>query len=201
MKRNFLLWSQKVKNETNLLLLLAADDWPAVPVARTINIRVSAFLRVTAPILRCAARGAREWGIIWRNTILLTWPPMYSWLAKAIKWLAISSALVSHPMSLSPCNRIRMSGLDLCITGISRRTKSPIVLPPFPNIRTRAVASNLKQGRILASVPACLSTCQRLQHEWPQTIAERTIPTVLPYPWTTKVWEEYETAHLRRCGS
>ena len=40
--------------------------------------------------------------------------------------------LVSHPMSLSPNNRIRMSGLYLCVTGILRRTKSLIVLPPFP---------------------------------------------------------------------
>ena len=149
------------------------------------NKYILAFLRVTPPILHCAARGARERGIICHNTILLTWPPMYSRLAKAIKWLAISSALVSHPVSLSPSNRIRMSGLYLCITGISRRTKSLIVLPPFPNIRTRAVSSNLKEGRILASVPACMSTCKRLQNEWPQMIAERTIPTVQPY-WTTK---------------
>ena len=63
--------------------------------------------------------------------------------------------------------------------------KSPIVLPPFPNIRTWAVPSNLKEGRIRASVPACLSTCQCLQHKWPQMIAEKTILTVLPY-WTMK---------------
>ena len=67
-----------------------------------------------------------------------------------------SSALVSHPVSLSPSNRIRMSGIYLCITGISRRTKSPIVLPPFPNIRIRAVPSSLKPGGPHSGISASL---------------------------------------------
>ena len=102
-----------------------------------------------------------------------------------IRWLVISSALMSHPVLLSPSNRIGMSSLYLCITGISRQMKLPIVLLPFQNICTRAVSSILKEGCILASVSACMSTCKRLQTEWPQMIAERTIPTVLQY-WAMK---------------
>ena len=113
--------------------------------------------------------------------ILLTWPPMYSWLAKAIRWLAVSSARVSHPVSLSPSNRIRMSGPYRCLMRILRWTESPILLPPFLNIRTQTVSFNLKVGHILASVPACMSTCKHLQTEWLQMIAERTILAVLQY--------------------
>ena len=114
--------------------------------------------------------------------ILLTWLPMYSWLAEVIRWLAISSARVSHPVSLSPSNRIRMSGPYYCLMGILGWTKSLILPPPFLNIHTQAVSFNLKEGRILASVPACMSTCKRLQTEWPQMIAKKT-----PY------WQYYNT--------
>ena len=96
---------------------------------------------------------------------LLIWPPIYSWLAKAIKWLSISSALVSHPMLLTPSNGIRMSSLYLCITGRSRWTKSPILLPPFPNLHTRAVSLSLKEWQQCQLVCQLASTYRQNDHK------------------------------------
>ena len=57
MKRNFFFSGpRKLKNETNLLLLLA-DDWPPVPVARTIINICRHSYGVTPHILRCVAPG------------------------------------------------------------------------------------------------------------------------------------------------
>ena len=89
--------------------------------------------------------------------------------AKAVKWLVISSALVSHPMSC-PSSRIRMYGLYRCITGISWGMKLLIVLPPSPNIYTRAVSVDLKEGCILASlyVNSVASAYRWNDHKWLQ---------------------------------
>ena len=147
------------------------------------NKYLSAFLRpVTPPILRCAARGARERGIISHNTILLTWPPMYSWLAKAIKWLAISAlrlSLVTHPMSLSPSNRIRMSdNLYNRNIGSDEITDRLTAFPQHSHSGRPLQLEGGPHSGISASLHANL---QALTERRPQMIAERTIPTVLPY--------------------
>ena len=155
------------------LLLLLADDWPPVPVARTIiNICRHSYGRSLPP--SCVAQpGVRE-SEASSHITLSCWrghPCIAGLLRRSSGWrFPLCACHLSHtqcrclPATESECPII-------CITGISGRTKSPIVLPPFPNIRTRAVPSNLKEGRILASVPACMPTCKRLQNagrKWSQ---------------------------------
>ena len=121
------------------------------------------------PVLHYAAPGAQERSIIWQH-----YPPdmtaliLCSWvIAKAI-----SSMLVSHQISLFPSSKIRMFSMCHCIESMSWQIKLLITLLPFLNIDTWAVSFKSKGGSILASQPACMSTCKCLQTVWPQMTAE-----------------------------
>ena len=143
----FFLWSQKVKKLKEL-----ARSWSRQLIYACMSIDICIPFDIPT-VLHYAAPGAQERSIIWQH-----YPPdmaaliLCSWvIAKAIKWLAISSMLVSHQISLFPSSKIRMSSMCHCIETMSWQIKLLITLLPFLNIDTWAVSFKSKGGSILAS--------------------------------------------------